>query len=205
MPARSRCGSRWRARPTSRSDPALRAANDESDPAEETSMTDKRITPAELNRRLADLSIPESELAAYFVVDDERAGGAHAVVGAELVGQHLLRQGRPGRDGSAHGVIFTWTHWPAGAGSGAGASRRPAARAPSRPRRPHGPAAAARAPRATAFRCRTVSPPPAARDCARSGSGAASVRAACWRRCAAPGSPSRRRSGPRPTPAAAPG
>ncbi|MBK8107545.1 MAG: CHAT domain-containing protein [Betaproteobacteria bacterium] len=42
-----------------------------------TSMTDKRITPAELNRRLADLSIPESELAAYFVVDDERSGLFH--------------------------------------------------------------------------------------------------------------------------------
>lgn len=40
-------------------------------------MTDKRITPAELNRRLADLSIPESELAAYFVVDDERSGLFH--------------------------------------------------------------------------------------------------------------------------------
>lgn len=40
-------------------------------------MSDKRITPAELNRKLADLSIPESELAAYFVVDDEESGLFH--------------------------------------------------------------------------------------------------------------------------------
>ena len=31
-----------------------------------------RITPAELNRKLADLSVPESELAMYFVADDEQ-------------------------------------------------------------------------------------------------------------------------------------
>lgn len=37
-------------------------------------MTAPRITPAELNRKLADLSIPESDLAMYFVTDDEASG-----------------------------------------------------------------------------------------------------------------------------------
>ena len=36
-----------------------------------------RITPAELNRKLADLSVPESELADYFVTDDEHSGLFH--------------------------------------------------------------------------------------------------------------------------------
>ena len=40
-------------------------------------MSDARITPAELNRKLADLSIPESELAMYFVTDDEHSGLFH--------------------------------------------------------------------------------------------------------------------------------
>ncbi len=40
-------------------------------------MTDTRITQAELNRKLADLSIPEPELAQYFVVDEERSGVFH--------------------------------------------------------------------------------------------------------------------------------
>lgn len=40
-------------------------------------MSDARITPAELNRKLADLSIPESELAKYFVTDDEQSGLFH--------------------------------------------------------------------------------------------------------------------------------
>ena len=37
-------------------------------------MADVRISPAELNRKLGDLSIPESELARYFVSDEERSG-----------------------------------------------------------------------------------------------------------------------------------
>ncbi len=37
-------------------------------------MTDTRITPAELNRKLADLSIPERDLARYFLIDDEGSG-----------------------------------------------------------------------------------------------------------------------------------
>lgn len=40
-------------------------------------MTDTRISPIELNRQLADLSIPESELAKYFMIDDERSGLFH--------------------------------------------------------------------------------------------------------------------------------
>ncbi len=40
-------------------------------------MSDTRITPAELNRKLADLSVPESELAMYFVADDEHSGLFH--------------------------------------------------------------------------------------------------------------------------------
>ena len=40
-------------------------------------MSDARITPAELNRKLADLSIPESELAMYFVTDDDHSGLFH--------------------------------------------------------------------------------------------------------------------------------
>lgn len=40
-------------------------------------MAAPRITPAELNRKLADLSIPESELADYFIADDEHSGPFH--------------------------------------------------------------------------------------------------------------------------------
>jgi hypothetical protein len=37
-------------------------------------MTIARISTAELNRKLADLSIPDSELARYFVTDDAQSG-----------------------------------------------------------------------------------------------------------------------------------
>lgn len=37
-------------------------------------MTDTRISPAELNRKLADLSIPERDLARYFLTDDDQSG-----------------------------------------------------------------------------------------------------------------------------------
>ncbi|ATE59010.1 caspase family protein [Thauera sinica] len=37
-------------------------------------MANTRITPAELNRKLTDLSIPESELAQYFLTDEESSG-----------------------------------------------------------------------------------------------------------------------------------
>lgn len=37
-------------------------------------MTDTRITPDELNRKLSDLTIPEQELARYFLADEERSG-----------------------------------------------------------------------------------------------------------------------------------
>lgn len=37
-------------------------------------MTDTRISPADLNAKLADLSIPESELAQYFQMDEARSG-----------------------------------------------------------------------------------------------------------------------------------
>lgn len=40
-------------------------------------MTDTRISPSELNRKLADLSIPERDLAKYFEIDDERSGLLH--------------------------------------------------------------------------------------------------------------------------------
>ncbi|MHB1374377.1 MAG: caspase family protein [Thauera sp.] len=40
-------------------------------------MTAARITPAELNQKLADLSIPESALADYFIVDDAQSGLFH--------------------------------------------------------------------------------------------------------------------------------
>lgn len=40
-------------------------------------MTDTRISPTELNRRLADPDIPESELAKFFTLDDERSGLFH--------------------------------------------------------------------------------------------------------------------------------
>lgn len=39
-------------------------------------MTAARITPAELNQKLADLSVPESALADYFVVDDAQSGSS---------------------------------------------------------------------------------------------------------------------------------
>ena len=37
-------------------------------------MTDTRITPAELNKKLSDLSIPEKDLARYFLIDEEGSG-----------------------------------------------------------------------------------------------------------------------------------
>lgn len=40
-------------------------------------MSKPRLTPAELNRKLADLSVPEPELAAYFLVDEDRSGIFH--------------------------------------------------------------------------------------------------------------------------------
>ncbi len=40
-------------------------------------MTDTRISQAELNRKLADLSIPERDLAKYFQLDEERSGVFH--------------------------------------------------------------------------------------------------------------------------------
>ena len=40
-------------------------------------MTNARITPAELNRKLADLTIPEHALAQYFVTDDDHSGLFH--------------------------------------------------------------------------------------------------------------------------------
>ena len=40
-------------------------------------MTDTRISQDELNRKLADLSIPERDLAKYFLVDEERSGVLH--------------------------------------------------------------------------------------------------------------------------------
>lgn len=40
-------------------------------------MSDTRISQAELNRKLADLSIPERDLAQYFVLDEEQSGVFH--------------------------------------------------------------------------------------------------------------------------------
>ena len=59
-------------------------------------MTDTRITPAELNAKLSDLSIPEKDLARYFLIDEEGSGlfnPRRQAEAAERGGQQHARAG----------------------------------------------------------------------------------------------------------------